>query len=426
MKKVLIIGFLHPLTLSGGSFRTLPLASYLPEFGWEPVVLTPLLLEKRQLPFRVVETPYRDVLVFWKKLFGFKLDEDIKMQVKNRFGTDSKTSVVDFFLTRAGEILNYPDSHRGWQRFALEAGNNLLEHEKIDAMISCHPTISHIIASNLKAKHRIPWLADFPDLWSQNHNYSYSSLRKAIDKRLEKKTLSMADVLTTVSEPWAEELRALHKGKPVYTVTHGFDPLQVNIPPVKLTDKFTITYTGTIYRGKQQPSRLFAALRDLISDETIDPVDVEVRFYGSKHDWLDKEIKQYGLSNIVKQYGVVPRQAAIIKQRESQLLLFLDWDDPQEKGVYTGKIYEYLGTRRPTLATGGAADDVVAELLNKTKAGKQAATVEDIKQTLKNLYREYKLKGDLAYNSIDSEINKHSHREMARKFSAILDRLAPQ
>ena len=66
---------------------------------------------------------------------------------------------------------------------------------------------------------------------------------------------------------------------------------------------------------------------------------------------------------------------------------------------------------------------MVAELLNKTKAGKHASTVEDIRETLKNLYQDYKLKGDLAYNGIDSEINKYSHREMARKFAEVLDQL---
>ena len=36
MKKVLIIGYLHPLTLQSGSVRVLPLAKNLPQFGWQP------------------------------------------------------------------------------------------------------------------------------------------------------------------------------------------------------------------------------------------------------------------------------------------------------------------------------------------------------------------------------------------------------
>ena len=39
----------------------------------------------------------------------------------------------------------------------------------------------------------------------------------------------------------------------------------------------------------------------------------------------EQEIEEYGLSNIVRQYGEVPRQTAVEKQRESQLLLQLSW-----------------------------------------------------------------------------------------------------
>ena len=117
---------------------------------------------------------------------------------------------------------------------------------------------------------------------------------------------------------------------------------------------------------------------------------------------------------------MVPRQLALEKQRESQLLLLLDWDDPQEKGVYTGKIFEYFGARRPILATGGSRDDVVARLLDETQAGMHAPTVEDIKNVLEEIYREYKLKGEVVYKGKESEINKYSHRDMARKFAEIL------
>jgi len=154
----------------------------------------------------------------------------------------------------------------------------------------------------------------------------------------------------------------------------------------------------------------------------MNPDDVEVRFYGDKYGWVDKEIAQYGLLNIVKQHGLVPRQIALEKQRESQLLLRLKWEDPQECGAYSAKIFEYLAARRPILATGGS-DDVVSELLGETKAGISALTVEDIRSALKQLYQEYKLTGKIAYKGEESKINKYTRREMTRKFSEILDSL---
>ena len=419
MKRVLIVTRLYYRR----NVRVERLARYLVEFGWRPIILTPALLENPDPQLTIIETPYRHVLDFWRRLFRFNPDEDIRKQIKNRFKVTSKKSPVDFLLTLGGGIIYYPCPDKNWKPFAIKAASEILQREGINAVISSSPpVISHIIAGELKAEYKIPWLADFRDLWSQNHNYIYGPVRKFFDTRLELKTLSIADALVTVSHPLAEKLAALHKGKSVYAITHGFDPAEVNDPPANLTAKFTITYTGSIYATKQDPSRLLAALSDLTSDGTIDPAEVEVRFYGLELGWLAREVEEYGLSGVVRQYRRVPRQIALERQRESQLLLLLKWEDPQERGTYTGKVFEYLAARRPVLATGGS-NDVIDELLDKTKAGICTPTVEDIKNMLKQLYQEYKLKGEVAYQGVESEINKYSHREMASKFAGILGNL---
>lgn len=426
MKKVLIIGYPHPLTVpSGGGFALLPLARYLPQFEWQPFIISPPLREKPDIQATVIETPYHDALASWKKLLGYNpaQGQDVREQVKRRLGIKSRRSPVDFAFTLGREILAYPDTEKGWKPFAISAARELLQQENIDVMLSSHPVTSHLIASELKTKYKVPWVAHFPDLWSQNHNYQYGPLRKFRDTRLERRTLSTADALVTVSQPWAEKLMALHKGKPAYVITNAFDPTKINQPPATVTNKFTITYTGRIYPGKQDATKLFAALRELIFDGVIDQKEIEVRFHGPRMEWLDRDIERYGLSGIAKQYGTIPRQAALEKQRESQTLLFLKWEDPQEHGTYTGKIFEYLAARRPILATGGS-DDVVTELLQETNSGVDAPTIPDIKNTIKELYQEYKLKGKITYNGREPEINKYSHPEMARKLAEVLDSVA--
>jgi glycosyltransferase involved in cell wall biosynthesis len=425
LRKVLLIGYLHPFTFQSGSVRVLPLAKHLPEFGWQPIVLSPPLRGNPNLQFTVIETPYHDALAFWKRLLRYNPNEgqDIREQVKRRLGVKSSRSLIDFAFTLGTEVFAYPDAGKGWKPFAVEAGRKLMQKENLEAMISIWPVTSHLIASELKAKYRIPWIADFPDLWSQNHNYQYGPLRKFLDRRLELKTLSTADALVTVSQPRAERLRELHRGRTVYAITHGFDAAEVNEPPANVTAKFTITYTGRIYPGKQDATKLFAALQDLISDGVIDPGEVEIRFFGPKTGWLDKEIQQYALSLIAKQYGTIPRQVALEKQRESQILLLLKWEDPRERGIHPGKIFEYLAARRPVLATGGS-NDVVTELLNVTRAGIDAPAVPDVRGALEKLYGEYRVNGKIAYDARQSEIDKYSHYEMARKFSEILNTLA--
>lgn len=403
------------------------MAKYFPEFGWQPIILTTPLGENPDSQFgppndfrknnRVIET------------YDYNPREDIGLRVRNRFNLTSKKSYMyvrpflRFLYKHYLEIIHYPDEEKSWKSFAVVAGSKLLQKEKIDAMISSSsPVTCHLIAKELKKKYKIPWVADLRDLWSQNENHPYGPIRRFFHQRLEVKTLQQADALVTVSSPSGEKLGTLHKKKRMFMISNGFDPNKISGGHVDLTSKFTITYTGQIYTGKRDPSKLLAALKDLISEKAIDPKDVEVRFYGHENRLLAKKTEEYGLTAIVKKYGIVSREVSFEKQKESQLLLLLKWEDPRERGVYSGKVFEYLAAMRPILATGGS-DDVVTELLNETNAGVDAQTVKDIKSVLRKLYTEYKRRGKVSYHGDVKKINKYSYREMAKNFASVLNDL---
>jgi len=408
MKKVLIIAHLFH-----ASPRIPGLAKYLPEFGWQPVILTTPIGEDSDSQFgppknfkntnRVIET------------FGYSSPYGKKRLTSKKYSRIRP--FLKFLYKYYREIAQYPDAEKGWKPFALKAGDELLQNEDIGVILSCSsPVTCHLIAKELKERHKIPWVADMRDLWTQNHNYPYSPLRKVFEKRLELKTLSTADALVTTSEPLAGELSSLHK-REVYTITNGFDPEIVSNGKASLTSEFTITYTGQIYK-RQDPTKLLLALKDLISEGTINPKELKVRFYGPENETLLKETKKYGLSEIVKQYGVVPRESSFEKQRESQLLLQINWEDPRKRGIYSGKIFEYLAAQRPIIATGD--NDTIEKLLNETSSGIYCPTKEDIKNALRQSYSEYKSKGKVAYHGNIEKSNKYSYREMAKKFAGIL------
>jgi hypothetical protein len=423
MRKVLIVGYFWPYRR--GSKRVIGLAKYLPEFNWQPIILTGPLQRKAPSEFRVIETNFRCILGSLVRLFGFNHRRDISDQLQRRI--EKKSSKTKSFFRRIywliAEFTAYPDENKGWKPFAVEAGSKILEEEKIDAIISVWPVTSHIVAKELKKKYQIPWIADLPDLWSQNQDYHYNVLRKIIDKRLERRTLALTDIITTVTKPWAEGLKRVHLGKTVFSIPHGFDPRAVLDKKSDLTSEFTISYTGQIYHKKQDPKKILIALKELIDEKKIDSNRIKVRFYGHVKTWLADEIEKMGLEDIVEQYGELPKDKIILKQRESQILLLLNWDDSKEKGVCPAKIYEYLAIQRPILATGGSGGDVVEEILSETRAGVYAPSVDDIKKGLKDFYSDYQERGKVSFPGNMKEINKFSHREMAKKFAQILDKL---
>lgn len=414
MKKVLIIA-----NLFHASPRIPGLVKYLSEFGWQPIILTTSLGERPDDRFgppndfrknyRVIETP--------------SPTKDVGVRVKKRIRSKKYRVVrplLKFLYRRYSEIVHYPDEEKGWKPLAVEAADELLQKEKVDAIISSSsPVICHLIAEEIKNKHKVPWVADIRDLWSQNANYPYSCIRRLFDRRLELKTLKLADALVCVSSPEAEKLKALHKRKKVYVITNGFYPEKMSNGKPALTSEFTITYTGQIY-VKQDPSKLLTALKDLTSEGIVDQNDVSVRFFGPENEVLAKEIEEYGLSAIVKQFGIMSREESFEKQRESQALLLLKWEDPKQRGIYTGKVFEYLAAKRPILATGGTAD-VVTELLNETNAGVDAQTVEDTKEALRRLYHEYKHTGRVSYKGNAEKVSKYSYRGIAQKYAEVIN-----
>jgi len=421
MKKVLIIGTIWPY--QHGGVRVPGLAKYLPEFGWEPVILTMPLPGKPRLEYRVIETPFHDVLHFFIKRFVTTSEESTETQLARKVGLTAKNPVSQFIFHFLRDIITYPDIYRGWQAPAFKVGGELISKEGVKAIISASPPMmTNLIARKLKDRYKIPWLADFPHLWSQNNFYPYSELRRKFDKRLELKTLSQADVLTTTAEPLAKKIRTLHKTKPVNAITHGFDPETENILPDRLTDRFTITYTGSFTPILDDPDMLLAALQKLISTGIIDPGRIEVRFYGTKEDWVNSQIEKCGLSGVVRQYGKIPMPEAQARQRESQLLFNPKWGDPLESGIHSMKILEYLAARRPILAT-GLYKDVVDELLEETGAGVCTSSVEDTAKALEEAYQEYLSSGQVAWHGNVVKIEGYSHRAMAGRFAKLLDQL---
>jgi glycosyltransferase involved in cell wall biosynthesis len=426
MKKVLIVGLIFPLSQRSssnvlGSPRVSGLAKYLPEYGWEPVIVTMDSNSTQLRNIRAIQTPNADAFAPWKTLLRLSHDEDPRTQIKQRFGKISNKSLLDKMLNFGGAIIHYPDSYKGWRRYALDAANSLLDQEHIDVVMSSSPPVTaHVVAKELKLHYKIPWVADLRDLWSQNHNYMYGPLRRQLDSRLERRTLSSADALITVSQPLVNKLGQIHGNRIIHSITNGFDPDTVRSTSVEPTKTFTITHTGTIYQGKEDPTALLAAVKDLISDGVISASDIEVRFYGPRQEWLEADIKRYDLSGLVKQYGVIPIEQSIERQRESQVLLLLAWNDARERGLVSGKIFEYLAAKRRILVMGGSRDDVLAGLLAETESGTQVTTVDEVKVVLGQLYHEYKAKDAVSYQGREASIDRYSHRHMAQRFSEIL------
>lgn len=421
MKRVLVISYYFLDETAVASVRINGLVKFLPRFGWEPVILTFAFPVKSSQNVRIIEVECEELITKWEKKFF--LDTNESKKIKSNIKTHKvNTKCLNLLFRLWSEVFAYPDFVSNWRKPAFKLGNELINNEHFDAILSTSgPYTCSLIARDLKIQGDLPWVADFRDLWTQNHYYPYSNVRKYFEQKLELKTLSSADVLTVVSGPLAEDLGRLHSGKEVYVIPNGFDPSFLNAG-THLLEKFTITYTGVLYQGRRDPSPLFKALQELISEGLVDPEYISVRFYGPIESWIENDIDKYRLNDVVKLYGPITRKESISIQRQSHLLLLLTWNDPKELGVYTGKVFDYLAAQRPILSI-GFAKGVVVDLLQVTMAGYHPLDFMELKKYILDVYLEFKFTGSIKYNGKLPEINKYNQVEMARKFSIILDKV---
>lgn len=336
-----------------------------------------------------------------------------------------KSYAVKCFLRAINEFLFFPDSYVGWYWIVKKKHAEIFKSRNIDILFtSSPPPTVHLVGNFFKKKLDKPWIADFRDLWTQKHSAKRIYPLWKVEQKLEKRILRSCDEMTTVSNPLAEELRTFH-GKNVSVLTNGFDEDDYNYEAMANKDgKFRIVYTGNIYRRKQNPSLLFRALKDLISEGFIQKSELEIDFYGRELNEAKRISYKMNMGENVCFHGMVPYKESIQKQLKANILPLLEWSDKRVKGVYTGKIFEYLGAKKPILAI-GPRGGVVEQLLRETGAGRLVSDVGEAKVVLKSWITAFRKTGFLPY-SVDRKliISKYSRRSKAKELAQILDSLA--
>jgi glycosyltransferase involved in cell wall biosynthesis len=240
---------------------------------------------------------------------------------------------------------------------------------------------------------------------------------------LERRVFRSADALITVSVPLADSLQRLHPELPTHAILNGFDP-ELTGPAGNLTPEFSITHTGTFYQGRRDPSLLFQAVSNLIAAGRIERQRIRIRLFSRGEPWLAALVRAHALEDVVELHPWVPWQKALRVQQESQVLVLMHWGAEPERGVYTGKVFEYLAARRPVLVIGGGKG-VLSELLEQTGAGVQVADLLGLQVQLLNWWEAYSRSGRVPYDGDPRVIQRYSHVRMAEEFAQVLDSVQP-
>ncbi len=271
-----------------------------------------------------------------------------------------------------------------WRAKAYKKIEELFQRNDFDVVLSSFgPLTPHaLVMKLLKRGYKFFWVADMRDEMSKHPVYS-----KIYAKRLsfyERKILEKADLVLSVSKPLIDDFKTMCSHERFLEVRNGYDYEECH--EVNFQSQFTMGYIGRFY-GMAIPDNLFNAFSELIEEGRL-PENSRIKIVGN-HRHVDVPGR---ISSNVIQCKAVPHEEAIrISTTEVDTLVMVH--SSGRKGVYSGKLFDYLATNKPILALYDP-NDVVAPLLAETKAGfiVDDADKEGIKNMIMKCYQIWKNK----------------------------------
>ncbi|WBY00730.1 glycosyltransferase [Ramlibacter tataouinensis] len=367
--RILLVSYYFPPFNSVGAMRPGALAGFLAQQGHDVHVLTcsnqpfPQGLPQHLPAAQVTAVPGWSVNAPIEWLRGGR-----DKVARQGFGATASAATPMGRLGRLYKtLLHWPDGQLGWVQAATAAGRALLRSKPFDLVYASAPPFSGLrVAASLSRESGVPWVAELRDLWTDNHAYAYPAWRRTIERRWERRLLSSARALVTVSAPLVRQLGRF--GLPVWEVRNGCDPADFDglARPEGFGEdraRLDLVFTGNVYDGHYDLDAFCAGLSAYLAQGGRARVHVAGRnIAGLQHAAL-----RHGVAQHFTFRPTVPRRQALAMQGHSDVLLAFLWSGGGEEGVYSAKLFEYAAAGRPILAVGRRND--VGALIEAARIG---------------------------------------------------------
>lgn len=378
MNTILMLAFEFPPATSVGMQRSLKLARHLSEQGVKTVVVTTDAESLRAWFDRPLDdSPLRD------------LPDSIEI---HRVPCPRPPIPAGLWARRVRRLfsLGEEDIGRHWAPELARGWDRLVAGAKPSAVyVSLPPFSVAPVAATLARRSVLPLIVDFRDNWSQwCHSPHPTWLHYRLTLERERGCVDRAAAVVTTTRQIALDLQAAHPhaaaGK-FHVIPSGYDgKLQqstVREPIDGPSGPFVIGYVGSFYylplareaaMGEwwerpplhwlnysprredwlyRTPFFFFRALRALFEARPDLRPRVRVRFAGDRHDWLDEQVRECQLQDVVEHLGRLSHAESLAFQAGCDALLatsakVIDGRDP----YIAGKTFEYVASGRPVAA----------------------------------------------------------------------------
>lgn len=350
VKRVLMIAYhFPPLHGSSGMQRTLRFARYLPDHGWEPIILAPSPRAYQQTDSGQLADIPQEVRVYR----AFALDTARHLTLKGRYP----------------RLLALPDRWISWWLGAVPTGWYLIKKYKPDVIWSTYPiATAHLIGLTLHRLTGIPWVADFRDPMVQL-DYPPDPLTYRTYEWVENKTIEHCSsaVFTTPGTLRDYQTRFSHvPASRFHLIENGYDEssfaaITRSVNQTAKTGRITLLHSGIIYPSERDPTCLFEALVTLLKQNVISAESLHIILRASHHEeYLQSLIDRFEIGTIVSLAPPISYNDALAEMLTVDGLLILQAANCNNQ--IPAKLYEYLRAQRPILALTDPVGDTAGKL----------------------------------------------------------------
>lgn len=425
MKKVLYIVYYYPPVGGSGVQRGVKFSKYLPEQGWESIVLT--------------ASP---ALVKHPKDHSLMTDIPPGQKIHHCFTIDAHWLYKVFWGLRLPKVVTWimfhiliPDAEILWLPFAKARLKRILKQETIDLVYISGPPFSPMLLGKwIKQRYKIPYVVDFRDDWSlgQSRLDNPPPARfSQIERHLEHEVLKAADHITVVNKAYKQDFLQLYRDLPAdkFTViTNAYDEedFTVSTPsPKRDSNVLHIVHPGVLF-ARRHPGKIWQALVDLATEGKIDPARIKIHIYG--RNFASFVFRGFEDNPIIRQmvvlHAYLPHPETIQALLNADVLWLFSGPGAKSDAEMPGKLFEYLRAAKPIWAVINP-QGVCAEILKDSGLAYIAdnESTEDIAQRFMEIYtawQEKQLKPEPNWPLIRSFERRETTKLLADTFNKVL------
>ncbi|MEA2096486.1 MAG: glycosyltransferase family 4 protein [Candidatus Cloacimonadota bacterium] len=416
MKNILMISYFAPPYNIPSAVRIGKFAKYLPEFGWNPIILTVKELGYYQKDWRQYEGIKKSQIYRTESLDPIRLLNYFKKEKVQKIHRSKEG------LTNKIKRLFPIDAKVGWMPFCYRKGKEILSNKKIDAIYCTTGGIyNHVITSyRLAKKFRKPLIVDIRDLWVDHPFKELTFYNKLLNSYWEKKILKFANKVIVVTpglkKHYFEKYSFLENK--IEVITNGFDIENYEYRNRIDNAAITFTFAGNFYKNLS-PKDIFNAISDNITDK------IKLQFIGNFRNqfWdLKQRFEERKLQNV--EIEVLPRMVKnkLYKYLNSADVLLITLP-PGEKYecILTTKLFDYVIHKKPILAFCSLKGDL-AEFIQKGNLGfiAEAGNIKDGNKVIRKILELKKNKKLYDIHRDEEFVNQYSRKNLTKKLAEII------